>query len=1277
MSDGTMQTGDAASWPPDHGLAIHRGLFAAIFGAIVALLLFVSAANASMGVSDLIGGQGTTGGLFEEPRGVAINDTTGDIYIVDAANNRIQQLDSSGAFIRAWGWNVAGPGGGSDDTGSEFEICTQAVAGAANCKAGDAGAGFGQLKAPMAIAVDQTDGSVYVTDPENRRIQKFDASGHFLRMWGQDVLSPAGGTTAEICTAADAVAPGCKAGEPGSVGGALGGPRGIAVAPPGAPNAGNVLVADTNNRRIQEFTSAGTFVRAFGWDVAGPGAGSDDLGEAFEVCTASVAGAANCQAGGTGNQLGQFGAGGAAGSVAVDSTGAIYTVESGENYRVQKFVPSGGSLTPTLFGPLALLGSEGGDSPLVVAIDASDRVFVMKGYGEGAAPCYGGSESRILELDTDGNLQATHMVCAEVTEPFDVAVNPFSGHVYVSHPADKSIYVLDDVPAPLVSIESAAEVTAHTAVLKGAVDPAGRDAIYHFEYTDDNFATVETAPLPGISIGNGTGPVSVEEPIASLTPGATYKVRLVARRDFNASVATTAAVSFTTQPTGPEAETIGVSGPVQGSSARLSARINPEGASTRYRFEYGPDSSYGSLLPEGPAIEAGDGSTDLFIGRQLTGLEPNHTYHYRVIAENGFGQVLGSDQVFSTGEFCPNDSVRVQQAATHLPSCRAYELVSQADMNGNHVQNVSPLSTDGNRVLYSPLSGGMPGSSNGNPVLMATRTASGWQTTSVLPDRDQLVADNYSMRTPTAGMDSLVMSAIDGLGNSPSIAGIVRVDADGQQTVLHMFSRSFGSSAGPEVVASADLKHVFVNAPELIDPSHQAGTNNVYDIGSGVPELVSRMSGSGVAPTCGVEPGSWSFAPPLSMMTDNWVSTDGTRAFFMTRGDDPNCEAPLDLYRRDTSTNTTTLISGPPGIGDPNFGLEFGDNFLQAAADGSWVVYLTASSLDPSDDSDGNAEDRDVYRWVEGSGNNCMTCVVPTPQVGTVAVSESGSYVYFTSEQSLAGGATPGVGNLYALHAGQIRYIGPSDEVTATYTYNGQVTPDGNVLLFASNRPGLDPLSQSENGGFTQMYRYDYAEGSLTCLSCVPGGAATGEAVMQSAPIIGGAVLAHNRLVSDDGDTAIFRTPDALVPEDTNRELDVYQWHDGHVGLITDGLSRKAGEVNPVTLSADGRDLLFLAGARLTSDARKDGTKLYDARIGGGFDQGAGPPMPCEESSCRPGSTPPPGLLGGGSDTNSGSQQVRVKHRKKRRKHAHRKDRGAKHKSNGAKHGQRSGGRNG
>lgn len=78
----------------------------------------------------------------------------------------------------------------------------------------------------------------------------------------------------------------------------------------------------------------------------------------------------------------------------------------------------------------------------------------------------------------------------------------------------------------------------------------------------------------------------------------------------------------------------------------LGGTINPQGDATSYRFEYGPDTSYGSTTT---LTDAGAGSADVTATGAMTGLMADRTYHYRLVAVRG-GTVVatGADRTFQT-----------------------------------------------------------------------------------------------------------------------------------------------------------------------------------------------------------------------------------------------------------------------------------------------------------------------------------------------------------------------------------------------------------------------------------------------------------------------------------------------------------------------------------------------------------------------------------------------------------------------------------------------------
>jgi hypothetical protein len=64
-------------------------------------------------------------------------------------------------------------------------------------------------------------------------------------------------------------------------------------------------------------------------------------------------------------------------------------------------------------------------------------------------------------------------------------------------------------------------------------------------------------------------------------------------------------------------------------------------------FQYGTSAAYGAEVPCAQNV-AGEGSTPTTVTAALTGLTPNTTYHYRVIATNADGTSYGLDRTFTT-----------------------------------------------------------------------------------------------------------------------------------------------------------------------------------------------------------------------------------------------------------------------------------------------------------------------------------------------------------------------------------------------------------------------------------------------------------------------------------------------------------------------------------------------------------------------------------------------------------------------------------------------------
>ncbi|MGN6866878.1 MAG: hypothetical protein ACTHMY_00585, partial [Solirubrobacteraceae bacterium] len=313
--------------------------------AIASLAVGAAPALASGTVSYIrqFGAIGGGAGDLNVAGGMAVDNATGYVYVADNDNDRIDEFDSSGAFLKAWGAGVA------DGTSTTYQTCTTA------CRQGVASGSAGGLNRPQDVAIDAT-GILFVADAENERVDEFDTSGNFEKAWGWGVAD--GQQRFETCTTT------CQSGTSNVGTGALSTPFGVAVTPSGDvvvaeygnsrvsefdpsqspvafvrawgsggagasqfdgltgigvdPASGDVYAVDSLNYRVQQFTSAGGFIRAWGWGVA------DGVSQ-FETCGDTGAG---CQSGIFGSGTGQFASPiRVASGVVIDPSGAVDVID--------------------------------------------------------------------------------------------------------------------------------------------------------------------------------------------------------------------------------------------------------------------------------------------------------------------------------------------------------------------------------------------------------------------------------------------------------------------------------------------------------------------------------------------------------------------------------------------------------------------------------------------------------------------------------------------------------------------------------------------------------------------------------------------------------------------------------------------------------------------------------------------------------------------------------------------------------------------------------------
>ena len=188
------------------------------------------------------------------------------------------------------------------------------------------------------------------------------------------------------------------------------------------------------------------------------------------------------------------------------------------------------------------------------------------------------------------------------------------------------------------STQPASDITFNSAKLNATVDVG--DTV-HFQY-----GTTSLSLSTPLATATNT---SYSRTISGLTPGTTYRFRIVT--DDNTGSERT----FTTD-SAPSAST-GATDMITTSSGRISGTVDPNGALTEYRFEWGTSSNLGRFTPK---ASAGDGVGETPVAAVLAGLTPNKRYYYRVTATNAAGTVRGSTRSFVTGKILTGLTIAVE-----------------------------------------------------------------------------------------------------------------------------------------------------------------------------------------------------------------------------------------------------------------------------------------------------------------------------------------------------------------------------------------------------------------------------------------------------------------------------------------------------------------------------------------------------------------------------------------------------------------------------------------
>ena len=508
---------------------------------------------------------------------------------------------------------------------------------------GAAGSGDGQLESPSDVAIDGSNGDLYVADTGNHRVVKLDSSGNFIAAWGWGV---GGGSESEVCTS------GCQAGTPGTNPGQFEAPTFVEVDNSNGPSQGDVYVADTERGDVQKFDSSGALIESWGEGGAidfngdGPieGITVDNDGDLFVASEELLPISTESHW----TEVGQDGV-----FRKKISTGFFseHRLSRPDGHGID--VNSLGSFYQASFGgvDIAPIAAEAGDSiersgdehnhPSGLAVDRSTGNLYVD-HGTFLYQFSPSCAARAYDCPPSDTFGSGHLNGA-----LGLALDLSSQVLYAANSGANDIAVFSPLPVPDVTTAPATQTSPTSGILHGHVDSLGPGDISdcYFEYGTDSSLGLGDVPCEQATPFSGATDVTAQ--LTGLTPFTSYFFRLVATRSDGERFPNHGReLTFTPNPSAPPSIDATTSSAITQTTATLHASINPNLAPTTYVFQYGTDAGYGSNTLPGESI--GEDSTDHSVSAAIAGLTPGATYHYRVVAVNFSGTTPGPDQTLTT-----------------------------------------------------------------------------------------------------------------------------------------------------------------------------------------------------------------------------------------------------------------------------------------------------------------------------------------------------------------------------------------------------------------------------------------------------------------------------------------------------------------------------------------------------------------------------------------------------------------------------------------------------
>jgi DNA-binding beta-propeller fold protein YncE len=1135
------------------------------------------------------GSEGNGPGQFKAPFGVAVNDATHNVYVVDSANNRVQEFNSTGSTVLG-----------------EFDGSV---------------APTGAFSEPTQIAVDNSGdpldpsaGDVYVVDRGHGVIDKFSAGGTYEGQLA-GVGAPGGAFEAgqvsprsiegvavdpngtvwvstykgPIYSFTDALANQYSSERSTVFGGVA---EGLAV-----DAEDNLYFYVGGGDVVKVDSSGGTLSNPFGGDRKAFAVAVDPLGhevyldnlettiEAFDLNGVPV------ESDESGTYLPSFGSGylKASPGIAVDpGDGTVYATDR-ETDRVLAF--------KAVSVPNVSIGAVSEQTPRSLTLNGTvtpeGKPVTSCVFEYGTTDAYGQSVPCAPQASALGSGQSpvavsTHLtgLTPGVTYHYRLVAENLA-HIAISTP-DREL-----VAGPMVGGESVVDVASGSATPQASIDPNGADTHYYVQY-GPTVAYGSYAPVspPGSDLGSTVGQQLVSVHLQGLEAGAGYHYRFVVVQD--GEVFEEPDGSFTTQPPGM------ASSLADGRVWELVSPANKKGALIEL-FEQGgqvqaaDDGSGITYMSQGPAVGE-DPAGKITYAQVLSRRGPEGWKSEDLtlpgrLPENGETSVSIQTYYQEYHLFSPDLSlagVEPQGGGTPLLSPEATEqtLYLRDDVNGSFL----PLVTAAN----------VPPGVRIDELNYIGATSGEWEMhfLAATPDLAHVV-----FKTPMA----LTAEAIDEESiQDPLPEG---------ETQWNLYEWSGGQLQLVNVLPGSE--------------------GVAHDKGSAVPPVrLAGMATAGGYPRGNVQRDvsndgrriAWTWGQPYTpqelehfkglyvrdMVEEKTVRVGGASAIYQTMNSDGSkifFRENGDLYEFDFETGTQTDLTGAHGPGENNGGVQ--EIVSDVSENGSYIYFVATGVL-----GHGGVSGKDNLYLLHDTGDGWSTTYI-----ATLSIEDEPSWY------------------------GQ----GAFEAVPALVGVSSRVSPDGRYLAFMSNRSltGYDNTDAVSGQLDEEVYLYDAQEEKLVCASCDPTGARpvgvfdtigsellvdrehfwtsdnpthkTGDIDHWLAGSVPGWDNPGNdpatyqpRYLSDSG-RLFFDSPDALVAQDTNGLEDPYEYEpagvggcvvngvgfsersDGCVGLVSSGTS--SSESAFYDASENGDDVFFSTTGKLVGEDYDKGYDVYDAHV--------------------------------------------------------------------------------